>query len=112
MALNMKVTYKSNADKVSADFKRAAEKALTTSALLVEGDAKLRAPVDTGNLRSSLNHKVETDRATIGTNVEYAPFVEFSTSRTPAQPFLEPALRENKGKIQKIFAEHIRNATK
>ena len=103
----MKVTYKSNTDKVKANFKRATEKALTTSALLVEGDAKLRAPVDTGNLRSSLNHKVETDRATIGTNVEYAPFVEFSTSRTPAQPFLEPALRENKDKIIKIFKSEI-----
>ena len=30
--------------------------------------------------------------ATIGTNVEYAPYVELGTSNAPAQAFLLPAL--------------------
>lgn len=109
MALNMKVNYKSNTDKVKADFKRAVEKALTASALLVEGDAKLRSPVDTGNLRSSISHKVGTNKATIFVpqSVPYGVFVEYGTSRQVAQPYLEPALRENKDKIIKIFKSEI-----
>ena len=47
-------------------------KGLTTSALLVQGDAKQLAPVDTGNLRGSIKISVDSDVAYIGTNVEYA----------------------------------------
>ena len=59
-------------DKVIKEIKKATKQALTTGALIVESDAKLRSPVDTGNLRSSLTHQVGEDEATIGTNVEYA----------------------------------------
>lgn len=62
----------------------------------VESAAKRLAPVDTGRLRSSITHELATDtqglHGRIGTNVEYAPYVEFGTGRTPAQPFLRPAL--------------------
>jgi HK97 gp10 family phage protein len=43
----------------------------------------------------------------IGTNVEYAPYVELGTSKMAAQPFLNPALEANKGNIKKIFANAI-----
>lgn len=62
----------------------------------VETAAKRLCPVDTGRLRSSITHEVAVDLdglvARIGTNVEYAPYVEFGTSRATAQPFLVPAL--------------------
>lgn len=42
-----------------------------------------RAPVDTGRLKNSISHAVEPETNTvyIGTNVEYAPYQEFGTSR-------------------------------
>lgn len=52
---------------------------LTRSALLLEGRTKQLTPVDTGRLRSSITHKVEPFRAWVGTNVTYAPHVEFGT---------------------------------
>lgn len=62
----------------------------------VEGGAKRLAPVDTGRLRASVTHALERDATgivgTVGTNVEYAPFVELGTSRMAAKPFLRPAL--------------------
>ena len=82
MAVKVKVT--SRTKEVSAQFKKAVERGLTAAALIVESDAKLRAPVDTGNLRSSITHTVEGDRATVHTNVEYAPYMEYGTSRTAA----------------------------
>lgn len=81
----------SNADKVNEDFSRVLEsvkgnitKALETSAILVEADAKESAPVDLGQLKGSIYHKQGIDSdgakyAEVGTNVEYAPYVEFGT---------------------------------
>ena len=44
-----------------------------------EGYAKKDCPVDTGRLRNSIAHQVvDTEKAVyIGTNVEYAPYVEY-----------------------------------
>jgi len=45
------------------------------------------APVDTGRLQGSIN----AEGGTVATDVEYAAFVEYGTSDTPAQPFMRPA---------------------
>ena len=62
----------------------------------IERTAKRLAPVDTGRLRASVTHALEEDVrglvGVIGTDVEYAPYVELGTSRAGAQPFLRPAL--------------------
>ena len=39
----------------------------------------------------------------IGTNVEYAPYVELGTSKMPARPFLKPAATEHKDEYKKIM---------
>lgn len=46
----------------------------------VEGYAKDECPVDTGRLRNSItNQVVDSEQAVyVGTNVEYAPYVEFN----------------------------------
>lgn len=67
--------------------------ALEKIGLLAENYAAKKCPVDTGNLRASITYEVDTaDNAVyIGTNVEYAPYVELGTSHQKAQPFLRPA---------------------
>ena len=46
----------------------------------------------------------------IGTGVEYAPYVEYETSKTKAQPFLKPAATEHTSEYRAIVEEHLRNA--
>lgn len=70
----------------SEDFKRrkaeAIERALETIGGLMERYAKQNCPVDTGNLRNSITNALEGVEAVIvGTNVEYAPFVEFDDKK-------------------------------
>ena len=77
----------------------AKQEALYASSVVVQGDATLNAPVDTGNLRSSIDYEVGTDNADIFTPVEYAMKVEFN------QPYLRPALDNNRGNIVKLFAD-------
>lgn len=75
---------------------------LERQAIRVEGNAIRQCPVDTGRLRSSITHALETDSdglvAKVGTNVEYAAFVELGTSRMRAQPYLRPALYQERGR--------------
>jgi len=62
-------------------------------------DARETAPVDTGNLANSVipdgpHVQGNTVVGYVGTNVHYAPFVEFGTRYQAAQPFLGPALEK------------------
>jgi HK97 gp10 family phage protein len=87
--------------------------ALEAGALLVVNDAKRRAAVDTGNLRRSLHvgdqQASGTDASVkVGTDVEYAPYVEFGTSRMAAQPYLRPALESQEGEVRAEVADALR----
>jgi len=90
----------------------AAVKALTGAALIVEGSAKNLSPVDTGNLKGSITHEVTKEMAKIGTNVEYSPYLEYGTVKMAAQPYLRPALDDNKTAIERYMAEIYRAAIK
>ena len=67
----------------------------------VERGAKRLCPVDTGRLRSSITQQLERDSQglveVVGTNVDYAPYVELGTRTNRAQPFLRPALAQEIG---------------
>lgn len=45
----------------------------------IHRDAVIRVPVDTGRLKGSLTPQVSGMTGEVGTNVEYAPYVEFGT---------------------------------
>lgn len=70
-----------------------AAKLTQQTALDIEGTAKGFAPVRTGNLRRSIHHEMRQGglEAEIGTDVEYAAFVEFGTSRMAPQAYMGPA---------------------
>ena len=85
--------------------KEAKQEALHAGSVLVQGQATLNTPVDTGNLRSSIDFEVGSEDAVIFTPVEYAPHVEYGTSKMAAQPFLRPALDNNKSNIIKVFSQ-------
>jgi HK97 gp10 family phage protein len=76
--------------------------------LLVQRDARMNAPVDTGRLRASIVPEVvqhvEMVQGIIGSNVEYAPYQEFGTKRgLKGRRYLQRALEANVEKIKKIF---------
>ena len=99
--------------------------------IMVERDAKIKCPVDTNRLRSSITHRLSTNtgRASIsnpvsgneaddgikapkasgtaiigvvGTNVNYGDIVELGLGQR-AQPYLAPALHKNEAKILEIL---------
>lgn len=77
---------------------QAGDRAAALLALKLRNEAVRRCPVDTGRLRQSIGlKKIGDGHYRVGTNVVYAPFVEFGTRRTRAQPFLRPALEAVRG---------------
>lgn len=80
-----------------AELDAAAARAVLIAALTVERKAKELCPRMTGNLANSIHtegpHKSGGEvYATVGTSVEYAPYVEFGTRFMHARPYLGPAV--------------------
>lgn len=59
--------------------------ALKKLAFSVERFSKKSTVVNTGRLRSSINTKLDKSSATIGTNVQYAEFIEYGTANMEAR---------------------------
>ncbi len=61
----------------------------------IKADAQLMAPVDTGNLRSSITYETQVgaDAVTgeIGPTANYGVYVELGTVKMAPQPYLGPA---------------------
>lgn len=100
--------YKSNRKAVERALKDAKKQTLEKIGFLVEAEAKLRTPVDTGTLRRSITSRTEEESVTIGTNIEYASHVEKGTSNQKPQPYLTPAVEENKDKIKDIVIDYYK----
>lgn len=68
-----------------------------------------RPSVVTGELRRSIDYNVDTadESVTVGTNVEYAPYVELGTVRAPAYPYIRPAIEEHMGEFKEITQKHL-----
>lgn len=70
-----------------------------------ERDAKILAPVDTGNLRSSIGSDIDGLTGSVGPTAEYAEYVEEGTSRQAPQPYMGPATDRNAALFEQAIAK-------
>lgn len=79
----MNIEFTDNSAEVLAALQESSVRALEKCGIVAEGYAKKLAPVDTGNLRNSISHTVDPDEqaAYIGSNSEYAAYVELGTGK-------------------------------
>ena len=77
--------------------------------LAAEGHAKKETPVDTGRLRNSISHATDNEAAYIGTNVEYAPFVELGAQGREGVHMLQRAATEHASEYKRLMEESIKN---
>lgn len=123
-----------HSDAVKEAFEVAIMRGLEKCGLTAEGYAKKLCPVDNGNLRNSITHQVDTGTQTvyIGSNLEYAPYVELGTGKyypggrpTPwvyqdahgnwhythgnrAQPYLKPAVADHAQQYRSILEDELK----
>jgi HK97 gp10 family phage protein len=160
MNTNNTTTIKWYGKEVEKQIHSITEKALLTGGHLIEGDAKQLCPADSGRLRSSISvnwtnsgrpsavvrspakegdgvsmpdTKKDEFTVHIGTNVEYAIYVEYGTGifaeggkgrqtpwvyktkkgffftrGNPPQPFLRPAYEKNISKIKALYQDSLK----
>lgn len=93
-----------------AAFESATEAALEAVGLTAVGHAAEICPKDTGRLAGSITHELDGKAVCVGTNVEYAPYVELGTSRMGAQPYLVPAAENHGSEYADIIKSHMEGA--
>ena len=130
----MKVTLDDHNDEVLSALDAALARGLEKCGLVAEGYAKKLCPVDTGNLRNSITHTVtdvNEQAAYVGSNAEYAAYVELGTGvfypggrQTPwvytdakgnthmthgqrAKPYIKPAVADHTPQYQKIIKSEL-----
>lgn len=134
----MAVEIVNNSDEIRRQIKDAIIRGLERCGMQGESYAKDLVPVDTGNLRNSITHKVDTSEpaAYIGSNNSYAAYVELGTGEyaeggggrpTPwvyqddkgnwhhthgqrAQPYLRPALADHKKTYKNILEDELKHS--
>jgi len=100
--------FNDNSAAVRASLEIAKKRGLEICGEKAESYAKALCPVDTGNLRNSITHFQKDEDEYIGTNVEYAPFVELGTRRMSARPYLRPAAQDHADEYKAIFEAELR----
>ena len=103
-------TTKDNTKEVLSAMEKAIERGLEAIGLTAEGHAKKNTPVDTGRLRNSISHAVEDKAAYIGTNVEYAPYVELGSRGRDGKHMLQRAATEHTAEYKKLMEDSMKNA--
>ena len=77
---------------LSSQLRQGVDAIVQTTAAAIEGDAKQRAPVDTGFLRNSIQtRKVGEAEAMVEVGASYGVHQEYGTVHQTGTPFLTPA---------------------
>lgn len=98
----MSVQFKNNLPRIASRLPKSASQVVRKTGFTIEAKGKINCPVDTGALRNSIQTHVETDlKVTVGTPLEYAPYVHDGTSRVEGRPFLAQAAEEEKKNFQR-----------
>ena len=81
---------------------------LRSTAIRVEGRAKIHAPLDTGALRNSINTTKRRNLLYwVSDGVEYGIYQEFGTFKMAAQPFMIPAVEETSDELIQMLGRAI-----
>jgi len=78
-----------------ANFKKPMAEAMELYLQKVVFDAQSIVPIRTGTLQRSIMFQGSEGEYQVGSQVYYAPFVEYGTSRMAPRPFLIPAIQQN-----------------
>lgn len=109
--MEINVSISSNRELIERASNEQIERALEAIGLQAEGYAKMLCPVDTGRLRNSITHAVDASeqKVYVGSNTFYAAYVEMGTSRTKAQPYLQPAVMNHADEYSEMAEHFLKN---
>jgi len=111
MAGNFSLQIKSdNTDEFEKRLAQGCLEAFEEIGVIAEGYAKSACPVDTGRLRNSISFEADDRKVSVGTNVEYAPYIELGTSKHSPQPFIRPSIEDHINQFRDIIVQELTNS--
>lgn len=106
-----RMRFKSNIDEVIKEIDEIIDKSLEAVKEDMIDHAKMIVPVDTGDLKKSIN-VINKSKRTVGFDyaklMHYWAHVEFGTSKQRSQPYLRPTLRHGKRVLENEIRERSR----
>lgn len=105
------VIKENNTEQILTAIDDALAAALEEIGLRAERHAKAETPVDTGRLRNSITHAINMDEEAVyvGTNVEYAPYVEFGVHGREGKKMLTRAASEHVEEYRNVLKKHMQS---
>lgn len=97
-----------NTSQIKEELDKKIARALEAVGAAAETYAKELCPVDTGHLRDSITHSVDDNTVYLGSDVEYAPYVEFGTYKQKPQPFMGPAMQDHLDEYKAILEDFLK----
>ena len=104
-----------NVEQLLSDLKDKKSVALEAVGMAAETYAKTNLEsnprrIDTGNLRGSISHApADEETMCIGTNVEYAIYVELGTRKMTASHYLKRAVSEHTDEYRNVIEVHMKD---
>lgn len=71
-------------------------------------DARNNTPVDTGNLRNSMMYSIDNGAVAVGSNVDYAVYVEEGTRKQKAHHMVRNAMQDNISEFRTLIEQNMR----
>lgn len=126
--MKVDVRFMDGSKEAVSEIGRLRDVALMEGAIAMEGECVVRCPVRTGRLRMSIGRRVRLGdgsvsgsekegglegspsrpgEAFVGTNVSYAPHVEYGTRYQKAQPYMRPGAVAAEPVISEIFKRRM-----
>lgn len=105
----MDIEFKDNSQEVLAAFESQKKRGLMAIGEIAVGYAKEATPVDTGRLRNSEDYAIEGNDVYIGTNVEYAPYIEFGHGNYAGVHYLKNAAANHGDEYRNIMETSLKS---
>ena len=96
-----------------AEIRKELNMAIKMAGIRIQREAKIEAPVDTGNLRSQIKFtNLNNGQGVVGSYAKYSIYVHEGTKWQRSNPFMERAIDQSKGDLDIIFNNAVRNIGK
>lgn len=111
--MSVDVTFDDHSQDVKAAMEAALQTALEAIGIEAEKYAKLHLEdrprrIDTGTLRNSISHSHDDKNVYVGTDNEYAPYVEYGTVKMEANHFLQKAATQHTDRYKAIVELYLK----
>ena len=105
----MSIEFTDNSPEVLKAFELQKKRGAMSIGETAVGYAKNDTPIKSGRLRNSEDYKVEEDGVYIGTNVEYAPYIEYGQRSYTGRHMLKNAAANHSAEYKNIMETSLKS---